>query len=254
MLTDLSILTKNCYNYIMEKPRLSPQAQRIYRLLLEKSVMDAGEVGKALGVFPQAVYREARQLQALGLVEETSRWPVRFRARSTMDGIHFYLQKEREWFFEAFGGGSKSDNRRQTDGLGISFIQTRQESYERFTKDLATAQKTARLLVSGLEVPAEQMLCYKQAVDRGVEIKILVQQEGLTKKEMLRNWQTLGVLVRSIQTIDVRILTIDERICYLLSYDPHKSHQAIGIRFAYPPIAFLLSELFQKRWKIANKV
>lgn len=238
----------------MEKPRFPPQAQRIYRLLLEKSVMDAGEIGRALGIFPQAVYREARQLQALGLVEETSHWPAQFRARSTTEAVYFYLQKEREWFFEAFRDGSHSESRRQTDRLEISFIQTRQESYRRFTKDLAHAQRTARLLVSGLEVPAEQMLAYMQAVERGVEIQVLVQQEGLTNKEMLGNWQKLGILVRSIKIIDVRILTIDERICYLLSYDPHKPHQAIGIRFAYPPIAFLLSELFKKRWKTANRV
>lgn len=238
----------------MEKPRLSPQAQRIYRVLLEKGEMDAGEVGKALGIFSQAVYREARQLQVLGLVTETRQWPARFRARRTTEAVYFYLQKEREWFFEAFGGGSKSDSRRQIGALEISFIQTRQESYERFTKDLAHAQRTARLLVSGLEVPAEQILAYKQAVDRGVKISLLVQQEGLTNKEMLRNWQRLGIAVRSTKTIDARVFLIDDRIGYLLSYNVLKPNQAIGVRFTYPPITFLLSDLFENRWKTANKV
>lgn len=238
----------------MEKPRLSPQSQKIYRVLFEKGDMDAREIGKALEIFPQAVYREGRRLQALGLVTETSRWPSRLRARSTAEALNFYLIKEREWFLEAFARGSKSDRRRQTDALGISFMQTRSESYERFTKDLATAQKTARLLVSGLEVPAEQILSYKQALERGVEIKLLVQQEGLKNKEMLNNWKKLGVALRSTEQIDARVLLIDEKIAYLLSYDVHKPREAVGVGFAYQPIVILLGELFENRWKTARKL
>jgi len=51
-----------------------------------------------------------------------------------------------------------------------------------------------------------------------------------------------------------RIIIFDSKIFYLTSYNPQNKEEAIGIRFAYPPIAKQISDLFEKRWKASKPI
>ena len=55
-------------NILAKQP--SPKAAEIYQLLSAGEPMSAKEIGKHLKIFPNAVYREVKQLLALGFVDE----------------------------------------------------------------------------------------------------------------------------------------------------------------------------------------
>lgn len=71
---------------------------------------------------------------------------------------------------------------------------------------------------------------------------------------MLTNWQRMGINVRLCQSIDARIITVDDQIAYLVSYSSQEKEKGIGVRFNYRPIALLLREVFEERWNGGEKI
>jgi hypothetical protein len=98
------------------------------------------------------------------------------------------------------------------------------------------------------------ILVYKQAIERGVTIKVLVQNLTETSEQMFKNWQKIGVKVKYFPNMEARIFIIDEQLVYFTSYDPSKKNEGVGMRFNYRPYAILMSETFEQRWKIAKEI
>ena len=221
--------------------RISTQSQKVYELLLNEGGMDAKQIGLRLRVFPQAVYREVERLARLGMVEVLDKYPKVYKARPQIEAADFYLDKEKEWFVSRFGKGI-------TESTSVKLIKTREESIELFTQDLGKAKSEICLLVSGDEVPVEQILAFKEALERGVQVRILVQDKDIVRSGLLATWDKLGVEVRATSPLGLRLLLIDKQVAYLLSFDSKKKQGAAGVRFAYAPIANFLRKLFDEQW------
>lgn len=233
---------------------LSPQAAEVYRMLLATDEpTTAKSLGSKLSIFPNSVYRVVKDLEKHGLVERLSGRPVRFRARPAEKAVDGLFLPYREWFLESFSAG-KEDRVEERDDLGVSFIHNRDESIERSTEDQKSAKKEVLLIISGDEVPQETILVNKQAMERGVKIKIIAQRVDEENREMLENWQKMGMEIRYSPTIKTRITIIDGRIVYIVSYNPEDYKQGIGVRFNYPPVAHLLREMFMRRWRETKRI
>jgi sugar-specific transcriptional regulator TrmB len=235
-------------NYLLKS--LPPQSAALYGFLKEKKPMTAKNIGKKLDMFPHAVYRAMKPLTELGIVKQLNSYPVSYEAKPVNDAVDFSTAAIRQNFLDAFGKQTKGIDK----PLDISFIQNRNDLLEKTNTDIAAAEKEVNFLVSGLEVPAETILVFKQAVERGVEVKALVQQMNETSKKMFKNWKKIGVQVRYFPNMETRIFIIDGRIVYFTSYNPEKKDEANGMRFNYIPYAKLMSEVFEQRWHAAKKI
>jgi len=234
-------------NILAKQP--SPQAVEIYQLLSAGKPLSAKEVGRHLHIFPNAVYREIKQLLALGFVEEIYSYPVKFQAKPANEAIAFYTSIVRQNFYEMLGlTGSASQN------LKISFFQTRENLLERFNKDAAKAKKQMNIIVSGHEIPAETTLAYKQAVDRGVKVRKLIQNKDEENIRLAKSWQKMGIETRYTPLIQARIVTIDGHITHFGSYNPKRHLESAGVRFDYAPYAALMDEMFEQRWKLGKEI
>ncbi len=232
---------------------LSRQTEDIYRLLLTCDGLTAREIGSKLGIFPHAVYRSIKPILALGLVEQLDTYPVLYHAKAREEALSTFLLVARENFLRKFSQ-KKELQVSNNIPLDISFIQNRIDLLERSNIDIKQSTDSVHHIVSGLEIPAETVLELKNAVERGVQIKFLVQKLDEVNKNMLFNWQRLGIEVKYFPLLESRIIIIDEKIVYITSYNPDKKEEAVGVRFVYPPIAFLMEEVFLKRWDIAKKI
>lgn len=235
---------------------LSRQAAYIHKLLLKKRMLTAQEIAKELGILPNAVYRTAKTLVEMGLIETTNTHPVKFQIRPTNEAIESYLLLSKSIFSENFENAGK-DNQNQSSKnqkLSVSFIKTRSELLEMTNSDMKTVQKTIDHIVSGLELPAEIILSYKNAHDRGIRLRFLVQNLNELNRDMLASWQKMGLIVRYFSLLEARIIIFDSKILYLTSYNPQKKEEAIGIRFAYAPIAQQIADLFEKRWEVSEPI
>ena len=237
-------------NFLLKS--IPPQSAKVYGFLTSHDARSAKEIAKALNIFPHAVYKAIQPILELGLVYKLPGYPTKFQARPMSEAVNIYSSVIGQNFLEAFG-------KHQTRGktffrLELNFIQTRKERLEFLYKDTATAKAEINLIASGLEVPAEMILAYKRAMERGVIIRIIVQNLNEVNQNMLNNWKRLGVAVKYSPGIGARIYIFDREVLYLSSYDSEDKREAIGVRFAYAPIAKLMDELFEQRWKAAKDI
>ena len=235
------------------KAIISPQGEAIYRLLLHGKIHTASSIGKELGILPHAVYRSIKPLISLGLVEELETYPTSFQKVSIESAMNAYLLELRNGFLEKFFA-KKSFAQIPSSLLDVTFIHNRDEFLEHCRDDIREAKKEVHHLVSGLEVPAESMLAFHNAANRGVSMKFLVQRLDEVNRETLLQIRKSGIEIRHFPSLEVRIVTVDQRIAYITSYNPQKRNEAIGVRFNYPPIARLMDDLFLQRWYLGKEI
>ena len=229
----------------------SPQAMDIYRLLEASGPKDAKEIGAKLKIFPHAVYRAVKQLLVLGFVEEVHSYPVKFIARPSSQALELFLGATRQNFGTVIGKEHQSHIHKL---LPLSFVQRRQDLLKMTSRDTREAKSTISYIASGLDVPAETILANQRAVERGVRVRLIAQNLKEVTKEKLKSWRTAGVEVRHFPNIEARIFVFDSKTVYFTSYDPKNMHEALGMRFNYPPYAQMMSELFEQRWKLAKEL
>jgi len=234
---------------------LSKQALAFYSLLLRNESLSAQNIADELNILPNAVYRITRKLMDLGLIEKINSYPVKFQAKSIAEAAKNYGSFSTNLFLENFqriNQNKKPVNSNQP--LAISFIKTRSELLERTHEDIKIARKTIDHIVSGMELPAETILSYKKSLGKGVKLRFLVQNLDELNRDMMISWQKMGLEVRHSPILEARIIIFDSEIVYLTSYSLQKKEEAIGIRFAYTPIAKQISDLFERIWQAANPI
>jgi len=231
---------------------ISPQAAEIYRLLIASKRLTAKEIAGKLKILAPAVYRAADKLAAMGLVEKHGSHPTQFQVSPPQNATDAYLLFQRQWFLEQFPDVGRNNADSLLNDLSVSYIKDKAQLYAEYLRDEYRVKKDISLIVSGLEATPEVILASKQALDRGVRIRILVQE--ITDREMLANWEKMGIEVRMTGPVQTRILLLDSKIAYLASFDQTNPHLALGVRFAYLPIARILQGVFEQKWSAAKKL
>lgn len=233
--------------------QLAPQSLAIYQALSHTKYMTAKNLASKLGIFPQAAFRAIKPLEKLGVVESTGRYPKKYRIKASEESLDSYLQIAQEQYIKTFLSSIKSP-KSLLQKLNVTFIQNREELLKRMNADVAKAKMKIDNIVSGEEVPAETILARKNAISRGVKFRFIVQHVDEFYKYMFSNWKKLGAEVKYYPLVEARIIIIDDRIVYITSYNHKAKNEAVGVRFDYPPIAKLMTELFEKRWAKAQEV
>lgn len=237
-------------NFLLKS--IPPQAATIYQLLENQKPMSAKEVGKHLGIFPNAVYRAVSQLLELGIMEELNGYPKKYAARPLSEGLDLFSSIMRQNFQETFDKKNKGLGRHSF--LKIAFVQKRSQTIQMTDRDTRAARENINLIASGLDLPAETLLVNKRAVERGVRVRLLIQNLKEVTADRLRSWSKAGIELKHYPNMEARIYIFDHKVVYLTSYDPKNRHEALGVRFGYPPLAALLDELFEQRWKLAKEM
>jgi len=238
------------------KATITPLAIRVYRFLYHvQEPLTARAIASKLNIYPHAVYRLAKILQNHGLMAMTRSYPRKFQVRPASKALSLFLCVQRDWFLRVFDLRDKNGihiSEQNRVMLNLSFIQSRDESIQKTTADLVSAESEVCLIISGAELPAETIRALKQAVDRKVPVRMLVQTRSQKSKEMFANWKKMGVKVRIMPSIEARIMLFDKRIVYLLSFSKEKGSENIGIRFDYAPAALVMREVFERKWEEAG--
>jgi sugar-specific transcriptional regulator TrmB len=229
---------------------ITPQAQVIYDLLIRKGEMDAEAIGRELDILPNAVYRAANKLITVGMARKLATYPAKFAAVPAEAALSWYLLATAQQFRQQFN--VKPTQRSNDLAPSITVIKDRNSLLVRTDKDAARAKQSIDYIVSGLEVPDETVMVYRQAVARGVRVRKLVQRQAEISDSSLAEWRRNGIDVRLCPDLGTRMFIFDERIVYLTSYSVDHKDRAFGIRFDYPPLAVLLRNLFKQYWSDAK--
>ncbi len=221
-------------------------------MLAEKGEMTANEIGKSLNIFPNAVYRAINQLLVLNLSEEISSYPVKFKAKKSSEALESLSTAALLNFNSVLGLVNLHSQNHKL--LPLTFVQRRPDLLKMTSKDTRVANSTINYIVSGLDVPAETILANQRAVERGVKVRLIVQNLKEVSEAKLLSWKKAGVEVKYYPNIEARIFIFDRKIVYFTSYNPKSADEAFGMRFEYAPLAVLMDELFEQRWKAGKDI
>jgi sugar-specific transcriptional regulator TrmB len=232
---------------VSTKP-VSRQAADVYKVLEDGGALTVNQIAERLCVLPNAIYRVTNKLVKLGMIEEVSGYPARFRANPPQSAMNWYLQTVAESFRQEFPAKSTPS---QSQGVKLSVIRDRNSSLRRSAADAATARESINFIVSGLETPDDVILAFRKAALRGVAIRVIVQQKRETSKQRLEKWQAIGAQVRYLPNVGIRMFVFDGQIAQINSYTPDNRENALGVRFVYPPLAEQMNLLFEQNWQKA---
>ena len=230
---------------------VSPQGREIYSFLQKRGALTAQKLATLLHVHPSAIYRLARYLVSIGLIQETSGRPIYFRSLPTPEAKENYLVYQKGRVENIFSGLPANLSLKTTENYHISFIQERDAIFSRVAEDLRTAKKEAHFIVLGLPigVSPELMLEQKNAVERGVSVKIIVQEVGEENKETITSWQKQGLTLHQGKPIGFHLLLIDDIISYLMYFDREDKTKRYAVRIVHSAINHNLQIIFDQHWK-----
>lgn len=233
----------------MENTRLkavSNQSADVYRLLSRSDNLTARQIAAQLEILPNAVYRAVKSLLALGMIEKIVSYPVSYRAIPTSSAMNWYLLAAAQSFWQDFGGQQAI----QTDGLSptITFIRNRQSLLTGIKQDARQATRSINYIISGHRIPDENILAFRKAVTVGARIRCIIQNTSETTNNGLERYTDIGIEVRYLPDIGIRLFVFDGTTTYLTSYVNTSWNKAFGIRFTYAPVATQLDQLFEQKW------
>lgn len=229
---------------------ITPQAKKIYNLLSDKKPLTAAQIADELNTLPHTVYRATKVLIDYGFVRKMGHHSTLYMKNGPEGPIDLYINAMKAYLSEEF----LSKHKANTNLLDISFIQNRSQLIEMTNEDVEKAQKSINFIVSGHEVPAETILAHKNAVERGVNVRKLVQNLDATSKDMIKTWKNAGIKIKYFPNMESRIFIYDSQIVYFTSYNPEKNEEALGVRFNYTPFARMMNEMFEARWKLGKEI
>ncbi|CAN5636625.1 hypothetical protein BH23PAT1_BH23PAT1_4100 [soil metagenome] len=236
----------------LHKQAVPKQSARVYRLLNSTGNLTAKQIGKELCILPNTVYRAVKPLIELGMAEELATYPVSFRANPTPDAMNWYLRMAAQGFRKDFGISAPKN----TDSSlpSIAFIRDRKSMLAICEQEARRAKKSINYIVSGHSIPDSTVLVYRKATTIGVKVRCIVQNNPSTTNAGLEMYDRMGVEMRYLPNIGIRLFIFDGKTAILTSYDEEQSSRAFGIRFTYAPVAEQLNELFEQRWQQAKSL
>lgn len=237
----------------MTNPRIQAvpkQSANLYRLFKESDALNARQIADRLNILPHTVYRAVKPLMALGMLEQLDTYPVSFKAAPTLDAMNWYMRAAAQSFRQDFG----TTQAKPSDASlpSITFIKDREALLKIGEQEARKAKKTINYIVSGHRIPDSTVLAYRKASATGVKIRCIVQNNPATTNAGLEMYEEMGVEMRFLPNIGIRLFVFDSRTAVLTSYDETSSRRSFGIRFAYEPVAKQLDELFEQRWQQAR--
>ncbi len=231
---------------------VSGQSADVYRLLSSSDGLTARQIAVGLDILPNTVYRAVKSLLTLGMVEKLASYPVRYKAVPAGSAMNWYLLAAAQSFRQDFG--SPETVLANGSGPAMSFIKNRQSLTTFTEQDARRATNSINYIISGHRSPDNNILAYRKAIARGVHMRCIVQNTPETTGNNLERYSDIGVEVRYLPNIGIRLFVFDGITAYLTSYDNTSWNKAFGIRFTYVPVATQLDQLFEQKWLQAKSL
>lgn len=229
---------------------LSKQSLALYQLLLSSGTLNAKEIGEKMHIVPNSVYRAAEPLISLGMAEKLDSYPVTYKAVSPHSAANWYARALAQNFREAFS--DTSNVVLNPDAPSMTFIKDRQHMIDVVEKEILNTKHSFNYIVSGHRVPDSNVLAIRKITTKGISARCIIQNTTSTTHNPLETYADMGVEVRYLPNIGIRLFVFDSRTVIMTSYDITQSSRAFGIRFRYPPVAAAMNELFEEKWKTAT--
>ncbi len=234
---------------------LTPNEARCYLILLEVGSASAGQVAKAMKTVPNAVYRLFDTLENSGMIVALPTTPKKYQAAPVRVAVEALAYKGvaalEEAKTQALSALTKAHSHRDTK---VDFVVGRGEFFDAYVKLAADATEEILVISIGEPVPDEIKLANRDAMSRGVDLKLIFHRYDETNAELVRSWKAMGASVVHFPDSGFHLTVFDGERAILLATNPTEQTERTGMVITSAGLAQAMREFFYGRWERALPV
>lgn len=225
-----SEVSKGDIENLLEKIGMTEYKAKIYSSLVENGICDAKTLSKLSDVPVTRVYESLKEMKEDGLIAVEKKRPKKYKVVS-LDSLKNIIERkrenlereirEKERIFEKIKDLSPEPNNKEIENEkeGIWFIEEAESTIENFKKNVEEVEDEILIFSGDLSWVPELYDDVKGAIKRGIEIKLLCEENEETKPRMekLRN---IGVEIKGWSGQELRGAILDSREVSLVLKKP----------------------------------
>lgn len=235
---------------------LSKHEAMIYQLLTKEGSLSAKAIGRSLGILPNAVYRLCVKLSENKLVTPSKGYPKTFRALSPSVAITSYANEKileiedlKDKAIKDFSKLGKATKETQINLLG-----SRNEIFIKSVEMLKKAKKEVLIISIGEQIPEEVILANRDAISRGIQVKMICHKFNQDNRQLLESWQKMGWQIRHYTDWGFHLVVIDGINSILSVNNPKNTSERTGLEFFSSGLSKALRDYFYSVWKKAKEI
>jgi sugar-specific transcriptional regulator TrmB len=227
---------------------LSRDEARCYEILAKEGPQEAKNIGLALAILPNAVYRLITGLIQKGLVIKLENHPVRFQAIPPSVAINALASSKIREIEEYKNVSISTLSSNQQINSGIDVITGRKDMFTKSAQLINQANKEVLIISIGEPVPDEIKLANRDAINRNVEIRFIVHKSDQENHLLLESWVKMGLQVRHYPGSGYHMSIFDGKTCLLSASNPKNPAERSSMLIKSEGLANAMRNYFNSLW------
>lgn len=235
---------------------LSKHEATIYQLLVREGSLSAKAIGKSLGILPNAVYRLCIKLSINKLIAVSEGHPKTFRPLPPSVALTSYAN-EKILEIEDLKDKAIKDLSRSgevTKETQINLLGNRNEIFIKSVEMLKKTKKEVLIISIGEQIPEEVILANRDAISRGVQVKMICHKFNQENRQLLESWQKMGWQIRHYPDWGFHLVVTDGTNSILSVNNPKNTSERTGLEFFSSGLSKALRDYFYSVWKKAKEI
>jgi len=227
-----------------------------YLALLREGSLTAKEVGQRVEVLPHAVYRLMKSLKQKGLVVDLGGYPRRFQARQPQVALETFLTKKtlkteklKEQTIRAL-----LKPLAKLPPTQITLVTGWNEVFSIYNQMSKKAKSEILIISIGEPIPDESVLAIRDALNKGVEIKMIAHKYDKENKDLLFAWKKMGMKVRHYPEWGFHLIVFDGKKSLLAVNNPEETRERTGMMIESEALSKALRDYFYATWRKAKEI
>lgn len=233
---------------------LTEAETRCYQFLVSEGAGTAYEVAAKLNMFSNAVYRLMAGLVKKGFVVELETRPSVFQPIPPSVAIDAYaklkikqIEEQKFRVLERFSKPALSRTR-------IHVLTGRNAMFDAYIQLAKEATKEIFIISIGEEVGDEIKLVNRDAIERGVSIKLIAHRHDKSNEALLQNWVAMGVMVRHVPDQGFHLVVVDGEKSIFSVNNPTHTHERLSLFVNNQGLSAAFQTYFRSLWNKAKPV
>lgn len=234
----------------------SPHEARIYQILLEEGSLSIKEIGEKLSVLPNALYRLLETLIQKEFVLVSGKHPAIYRAVPPVIALELHAKKKAAEI-EALKEEALSEltsGKRASQATEINLLSGRNAMMKTYVKMAKETKKEVLIISIGEPIPEDVLLTNRDAIARGVVLKMIAHKYDNDNKDLLLSWKKMGWDVRHYPDGGFHVSIFDQKKSFLAVNNPTDTSERTTIQIFSEDFSNALREYFFSIWKKADEI
>jgi len=229
---------------------LSPNEAQCYLSLLNQGSAGASEIAHQIHVLPNAVYRLINSLVKNGFVIKLDCHPVKFQAIPPSVAITNFSQQQIKTIeiTQTSIISNLTQNPTGFNPTNIEILTGKNALFTRSAQDIVKAKQEVLIISIGEPVPDSLKLANRDAIAKGVKIKMIVHKYNSDNETLLKSWLKMGLEVRYYQDWGYHLTIYDGNKATLSINNPRNTEERISLVIHSQALANALREYFYTLW------